>query len=174
VRATHPVSDELPDPPLFWIEDYPAFAEELGLAEATSKSGNPPSSEAFSRSSRGIGWRGRGFDTALILIDSYTDSRGIYTPMTRGRHSNHAYVVIEDNQTAIDVLAQAVTRDWIDQPAIARQTHLEPHRYRQLSDANDEDEFDKLEQHVRSLIEDRRAWTRELERSKGLRFAGRS
>jgi predicted nucleotidyltransferase component of viral defense system len=35
VRATHPVPDELPDPPLFWTEDYPAFADELGLAEAT-------------------------------------------------------------------------------------------------------------------------------------------
>jgi predicted nucleotidyltransferase component of viral defense system len=35
VRATHPVPDELPDPPLFWNEDYPAFADELGLAEAT-------------------------------------------------------------------------------------------------------------------------------------------
>lgn len=35
VRATHPVPDELPDPPLFWNEDYPAFADELELAEAT-------------------------------------------------------------------------------------------------------------------------------------------
>jgi len=35
VRATHPVPDELPDPPLFWNEDYPAFADELGLAEVT-------------------------------------------------------------------------------------------------------------------------------------------
>ena len=35
VRATHPVPNELPDPPLFWSEDYPAFADELGLAEAT-------------------------------------------------------------------------------------------------------------------------------------------
>jgi len=35
VRATHPVPDELPDPPLFWNEDYPAFADELGIAQAT-------------------------------------------------------------------------------------------------------------------------------------------
>lgn len=35
VRATHPVPNELSDPPLFWSEDYPAFADELGLAEAT-------------------------------------------------------------------------------------------------------------------------------------------
>ncbi|NIA26108.1 MAG: nucleotidyl transferase AbiEii/AbiGii toxin family protein [Gammaproteobacteria bacterium] len=35
VRDTHPLPDELPDPPLFWNEDYPAFADELGLAEAS-------------------------------------------------------------------------------------------------------------------------------------------
>jgi hypothetical protein len=35
VRATHPVPDELPDPPLFWNEDYPAFADELGLTETS-------------------------------------------------------------------------------------------------------------------------------------------
>lgn len=35
VRATHPVPDELSDPPLFWSEDYPPFADELGLAETT-------------------------------------------------------------------------------------------------------------------------------------------
>jgi hypothetical protein len=35
VRATHQIPDLLPDPPEFWKEDYPAFAEELGLAEAT-------------------------------------------------------------------------------------------------------------------------------------------
>jgi hypothetical protein len=35
VRDTHPIPDDLPDPPPFWDEDYPAFAEELDLAEAT-------------------------------------------------------------------------------------------------------------------------------------------
>ncbi len=35
VRASHPVPNELPDPPPFWTEDYPAFADELGLAETT-------------------------------------------------------------------------------------------------------------------------------------------
>jgi predicted nucleotidyltransferase component of viral defense system len=34
VRNTHPLPDELPDPPRFWNEDYPAFAEELGLTES--------------------------------------------------------------------------------------------------------------------------------------------
>ncbi|MGB5433636.1 MAG: MobF family relaxase [Acidimicrobiia bacterium] len=69
--------------------------------------------------------QGRTVDTALLLVDTPTDSRGVYTPMTRGRNTNHAYVVVDDNQTAVDVLAQAITRDWIDQPAITRRTQLE-------------------------------------------------
>jgi predicted nucleotidyltransferase component of viral defense system len=35
VRATHPVPEELLDPPLFWNEDYAAFADELGLTETS-------------------------------------------------------------------------------------------------------------------------------------------
>jgi len=34
VRGTHPIPEELPDPPLFWHEDYPALAAELALSEA--------------------------------------------------------------------------------------------------------------------------------------------
>ena len=33
VRDTHAVPEELADPPLFWYEDYPGFADELGLTE---------------------------------------------------------------------------------------------------------------------------------------------
>ena len=69
--------------------------------------------------------QGRTVDTALLLVDTHTDSRGIYTPMTRGRDTNHAYVVTEENQTALDVLTQAITRDWIDQPAVVRRVQLE-------------------------------------------------
>jgi ATP-dependent exoDNAse (exonuclease V) alpha subunit len=64
--------------------------------------------------------QGRTVDTALVLIDTPTDTTGIYTPMTRGRHTNHAYVVADENQTAIDVLTQAIARDWIDRPAVER------------------------------------------------------
>lgn len=35
IRGTHPIPELLPDPPEFWNEDYPAFAQELGLAETT-------------------------------------------------------------------------------------------------------------------------------------------
>jgi len=110
--------------------------------------------------------QGRTVDTALLLIDSYTDSRGIYTPMTRGRDSNHAYVVVEYNQIALDVLSQAITRDWIDQPAVARQAQLDPNNSRQLPDPADKD-FAKLVLHTRRLIEERRGRTIELARSTG-------
>jgi hypothetical protein len=111
--------------------------------------------------------QGRTVDTALLLLDSPTDSRGVYTPMTRGRDSNHAYVVVEDNMTALDVLTQAITRDWIDQPAIVRKAQLDPHRSRQLTPAGpgEEDEFDKLERRIRRLVAERRARTREAERT---------
>ena len=108
--------------------------------------------------------QGRTVDIALVLIDTPTDSRGVYTPMTRGRHANHAYVVTEDNQTALDVIAQAITRDWIDQPAVARQAQLDRAHSRQLPDPRDEDEFDRAERHVRRLTE-QRASNRELNRS---------
>jgi conjugative relaxase-like TrwC/TraI family protein len=72
--------------------------------------------------------QGRTVDTALLLIDTPTDSRGLYTPMTRGRDSNHAYVVTEPNHTALDVLGDSVTRDWIDQPAFARRSQLDGDR----------------------------------------------
>jgi conjugative relaxase-like TrwC/TraI family protein len=68
--------------------------------------------------------QGRTVDTALLLIDTPTDSRGVYTPMTRGRDANHAYVAIEEGKTGLDVLAYAVSREWADQPAIARQAQL--------------------------------------------------
>lgn len=68
--------------------------------------------------------QGRTVDTALLLIDTPTDSRGVYTPMTRGRDANHAFVIIVDNQTGADMLAHAVSREWADMPAIARQAQL--------------------------------------------------
>ncbi len=66
--------------------------------------------------------QGRTVDTALLLIDGPIDTAGIYTPMTRGRHANHAYVVTGDGQTAADTLAQALGREWIDRPAITQES----------------------------------------------------
>jgi len=102
--------------------------------------------------------QGRTVDTALLLVDTPTDIRGIYTPMTRGRESNHAYVVADENQTAHDVLTQAITRDWIDQPAVVRKAQLDRHHTRQREPAvlGEDDEVDKLEKRVHQLIEERR------------------
>jgi conjugative relaxase-like TrwC/TraI family protein len=69
--------------------------------------------------------QGRTVDLALLLVDGPTDSRGLYTSMTRGRHANHAYVVTGQDETAANILTQALTRDWIDQPAITRRARLD-------------------------------------------------
>ncbi|MGF1667452.1 MAG: MobF family relaxase [Acidimicrobiia bacterium] len=111
--------------------------------------------------------QGRTVDTALLLVDSPTDRRGVYTPMTRGRASNHAYVVIEDNQSALDVLTQAIGRDWIDQPAMVRKAQLDPHPIRQLAVLGEEDKVDELEKLVHRLIEERSARAREAKRTAG-------
>ncbi|HZD24541.1 MAG TPA: hypothetical protein VE569_14245, partial [Acidimicrobiia bacterium] len=109
---------------------------------------------------------GRTVDTSLLLVDTPTDSRGVYTPMTRGREANHAYVVTEDNQTALDVLTQALTRDWIDIPALARRAQLDPHLVRQLAPngPGDEEEVEELVRHVRQLIAERKERSRGVER----------
>ena len=75
--------------------------------------------------------QGRTVDRSILVLDGPTDVRGIYVPMTRGRHNNDAYIVTTGEQTALDVFAEAIGRSWIDQPAHARQaelTGLNPHR----------------------------------------------
>ena len=69
--------------------------------------------------------QGRTVDRSLLLLDGPADTRSVYVPMTRGRHSNEAFVVLEGEETARDVLAQALSRSWIDQPAVARRAELE-------------------------------------------------
>jgi hypothetical protein len=117
--------------------------------------------------------QGRTVDTALLLVDSPTDSRGIYTPLTRGRYENHAYVITETNQTALGVLAQAISKDWIDQPAHARRTQLDPTRVRQPIQREgpeaDPEVGARMEQ-IHQALERGRA-RREQERT---RFLGRS
>ena len=109
--------------------------------------------------------QGRTVNTALLLIDSPTDHAGVYTPMTRGRDANHAYVIAEDTQTALDVVSQALTRDWVDQPAIARQAHLDPHHSPERPDRCDEDEFGQFTRQAFRLIEERRARAWEAEQA---------
>ena len=69
--------------------------------------------------------QGRTVDRSFLYLDAPTDTRGIYVPLTRGRHTNQAFIVIDGQQTAADIITEAVARTWIDTPAI---THLTPGR----------------------------------------------
>jgi len=109
--------------------------------------------------------QGRTVDAALVLIDTPTDCRGVYTPMTRGRQANRAYVVTEDNQTALDVLTQSVTRDWIDRPAVARIEELDPERIERPISTTHDDYRRRLEEHAQRIIDERRANGRAVERT---------
>jgi conjugative relaxase-like TrwC/TraI family protein len=72
--------------------------------------------------------QGRTVDHSLLVVDGLVENRGVYVPLTRGRHSNHAYVAVaaDDPRTARDVLAEAVNRDWADAPASVYRAQLEP------------------------------------------------
>jgi conjugative relaxase-like TrwC/TraI family protein len=69
--------------------------------------------------------QGRTVDRSFLFLDGPADTRGVYVPMTRGRYSNDAFVVVEGEEAAHDVLAQALARSWIDEPAIARRVELQ-------------------------------------------------
>ena len=71
--------------------------------------------------------QGRTVDRSILLLDGPTDVRGVYVPMTRGRHHNDAYIVTTGEDTALDVFADAIGRSWIDRPALARQAELAGH-----------------------------------------------
>jgi len=113
--------------------------------------------------------QGRTVDVGLLLIDSPTDSRGVYTPMTRGREANHAYVVTENNQTSLDVLTQALARDWIDKPAVARRIELGLARQRQGKPPlpGEADEVDELMRRARRRSAERQERRRRIERTLG-------
>ncbi|MCP3881772.1 MAG: hypothetical protein GY701_25795, partial [Sulfitobacter sp.] len=68
--------------------------------------------------------QGRTVDRSILVLDGPSDVRGIYVPLTRGRHHNDAYITTTGEQTAVDVFAESITQSWINQPAIARQAEL--------------------------------------------------
>jgi conjugative relaxase-like TrwC/TraI family protein len=72
----------------------------------------------------GMGAQGRTVTNAITFIDSTTDVRNLYVPMTRGTQTNEAFITTTGEQAAVDVFAQCLTMDWIDQPAHTRQTEL--------------------------------------------------
>jgi ATP-dependent exoDNAse (exonuclease V) alpha subunit len=103
--------------------------------------------------------QGRTVDTALLLVDTPTDHAGIYTPLTRGRDANHAYVITEDNQAAVDVLTQAAGRQWIDRPAVS---HADPRvEPTALYERTREEEMEYLMNHAQQAMARRRAQARE-------------
>jgi hypothetical protein len=114
--------------------------------------------------------QGRTVDEGLLLVDSPTDGRGVYTPMTRGREANHVYVVTENNETSLDVLTQDLARDWIDQPAVARRDQLNPQRQRQLEppDPGEDDQVHNIMRHVRRRTTERQEQEKRIERSPGI------
>jgi len=68
--------------------------------------------------------QGRTVDRSILVLDGPTDVRGMYVPLTRGRHHNDAYITTTGEQTAVDVFADSIARSWIDRPALARQAEL--------------------------------------------------
>jgi ATP-dependent exoDNAse (exonuclease V) alpha subunit len=113
--------------------------------------------------------QGRTVDVGLVLVDGPIDSRGVYTPMTRGREANHVYVVTEDNQTSLDILTQALARDWIDEPAVARRLDLNPDPQERLDPPlpGESDKIDDLMRRARQRLAERQELRRRMERSRG-------
>ncbi len=62
--------------------------------------------------------QGRTVDRTYLYLDAPTGAAGIYVPLTRGRQSNEAFVVLNGEQTPADVIGEALSRTWIDRPAI--------------------------------------------------------
>ncbi len=52
--------------------------------------------------------QGRTVDRSFLYLDGPTDTRGIYVPLTRGRAANEAFVALNDERTAAEVIAEAV------------------------------------------------------------------
>jgi conjugative relaxase-like TrwC/TraI family protein len=71
--------------------------------------------------------QGRTVDHSFLFLDGPTGTSGIYVPLTRGRSTNEAFVVLNDERTAAEVVAEAVARTWVDQPATAVRLDR-PHR----------------------------------------------
>ncbi len=70
--------------------------------------------------------QGRTVDRCVLLTDATLDGRGLYVGLTRGRLSNEALLVVDDDRAALDVLGEALSREWGDAPAIETAQELAP------------------------------------------------
>lgn len=68
--------------------------------------------------------QGRTVDRCVLLTDNALDGRGLYVGLTRGRLPNEALVVVDDDRSAVDVLGEALSREWGDVPAIESREQL--------------------------------------------------
>lgn len=70
--------------------------------------------------STAVAGQGRTVDHSFVLVDGPIDAAGLYVPMTRGRDGNDVWVVIDPSSPSdpVDVLAEAIHRRWIDEPAM--------------------------------------------------------
>lgn len=56
--------------------------------------------------------QGRTVDTAHTIVDSSANRETFYVSMTRGKHSNRAYVVVDEDGTLGDPTATGITKSW--------------------------------------------------------------
>ena len=70
--------------------------------------------------------QGRTVDRSFLFLDGPTGAAGIYVPMTRGREANEVFVAVRGEETPADVVSEALSRTWIDRPAIAVRDELVP------------------------------------------------
>jgi hypothetical protein len=107
--------------------------------------------------------QGRNVDRSLLYLNGPTGAAGIYVPMTRGRESNEAFVVVRGEETAADVIAECLSRSWIDRPAVAVRAELQP----PVRSADDSGDGATLERPL-SATELRRLLEREAELARTL------
>jgi hypothetical protein len=62
--------------------------------------------------------------SAVVYIDHTTDVRNLYVAMTRGTHTNEAFIAVRGEERARDVFERCAATDWIDRPAHIRQAEL--------------------------------------------------
>jgi conjugative relaxase-like TrwC/TraI family protein len=70
--------------------------------------------------------QGRTLDCSFLFLDGPTGAAGIYVPMTRGRETNEVFVAVRGEETPVDVVSEALSRTWIDRPAVAVRDELRP------------------------------------------------
>lgn len=101
--------------------------------------------------------QGRNVYGGILFAERPMDVRTLYVALSRGMAVNEAFFAVSGEQTALDVMVQSMTADWIDLPATSRRAELhgtEPHRPGLIDGPV-----------LRQLIEERHAIVTSLERA---------